>query len=75
VSISNAYVSSAEAAQILGIHRYTIQKLLRSGRIPAEKIVNRWLIQRAAAEDYAKTYVPKVGRPRQKRKYARRKQA
>ena len=74
MSISTAYVSSADAALMLGIHRYTIQKFLQSGRIPAEKIVNRWLIRRADVETYAKTHVPKTGKPRKKRKYTRRKQ-
>ncbi len=51
---------------------YGIQKLIKRGKVPAEKIANRWLIPKAFVEELAKTYVPKVGRPRQKRKYTRR---
>ena len=51
---------------MLGIHPMAIQKLLREGKLPAEKIANRWLLRRTDVEEFAKTYVPKVGRPRQK---------
>ena len=57
---------------MLGIHPMAIQKLLRDGKLPAEKIANRWLLMRTDVEEFAKTYVPKVGRPRQKRKYTKR---
>ena len=72
--LSDTYISSSEAAKILGIHPFTIQNLLRNGKLPAEKIANRWLLRRPDVEEFAKTYLPKVGRPRQKRKYTRRKQ-
>ena len=36
------------------------------------KIANRWLIPRDVLEEFAKTYVPKVGHPRTKRKYVKR---
>jgi len=68
------YLSSSEASTILGLRPFCIQKLIKRGAIPAEKIANRWLIPRAFVEEFAKTYVPKVGRPRTKRKYTRRKQ-
>lgn len=73
ILFENRYISSFEAANILGIHPFTIQKLLRDGRVPAVKIANRWLLSREDVEQFAKTYVPKVGRPRTKRKYTRRK--
>ncbi len=71
-TLSDNYLSSSEAAKLLGIHPFTIQYLLRDGRLPAEKIANRWLISRQTVERFAKTYIPKVGRPRKKRKYTRR---
>ncbi|MFC1945096.1 helix-turn-helix domain-containing protein [Chloroflexota bacterium] len=70
--ITDEYLSSSEAAGILNIHPFSIQQMLRDGRIPADKIANRWLIPRAAVEEMAKTYEPSVGRPRQKRKYTKR---
>ena len=71
-SFTSNYLASSEAASILGIHHMAIQKLLREGKLPAEKIANRWLLRRTDVEEFAKTYVPKVGRPRQKRKYTKR---
>ena len=56
------YLPSSEAASNM-----VIQKLLREGKLPVEKIANRWLLRRTDVEEFAKTYVPKVGRPRQKR--------
>ena len=72
VSTLNTYIPSSEAASMLGIHPMAIQKLLRERKLPAEKIANRWLLRRVDVEEFAKTYVPKVGRPRQKRVYTKR---
>ena len=66
------YISSSEAAKMLGVHRYSIQRLMWDGRLPAQKIANRWLVARAAVEELAENYVPRVGRPRTKRKYTKR---
>lgn len=73
--ISDDFITSTEAARILGINPKALQKLLQKGRLPAEKIANRWLIPRVAVEEFAKTYEGKVGRPRTKRKYTRRVQS
>ena len=73
-SLSNSYIASSEAARVLGIHPMSIQKLFQEGKLRGEKIANRWLIRRADLEEFARTYVPKVGRPRTKRKYTRRRQ-
>ena len=72
MSLSNTLVSSADAAKILGIHPLSIQKLIYSGSLSAEKIANRWLIQRDELAEFAKTYNPNRGRPRTKRKYTKR---
>ena len=71
-SLIDNYVSSSEAAQILRIHPFTIQKLLQDGRLRGEKIANRWLISRIAVDEYAQTYNPRRGRPGTKRKYTKR---
>ena len=73
MDLSDIYISSLEATKILGIHPMAIQKLFRDGKIRGVKIANRWLIRRDDLEEFAKSYVPKVGRPRTKRKYTRRK--
>ena len=70
--LSIEYISSFEATKILGIHPMSIQKLFQGGKLPGEKIANRWLVRRTDFEEFAKGYVPKVGRPRTKRKYTRR---
>ncbi len=62
------------ATELLGLRPYGVQKLIRRGKLPGEKITNRWFIPRVDVEELAKTYVPKRGRPRQKRKYTRRRQ-
>ena len=71
-TLTQSVVSSAEAASFLGIHPLSIQKLIYSGSLSAEKIANRWLIRREELMEFAKTYVPKVGHPRTKRKYTKR---
>jgi len=72
MNLSTTVISSAEAASILGIHPLSIQKLIYSGALSAEKIANRWLIPRDELTEFAKTYNPNRGRPRTKRKYTKR---
>ena len=72
MDLSSTVVSSAEAARVLGIHPLSIQKLIHSGALAAEKIANRWLISRDELAEFAKTYNPNRGRPRVKRKYTKR---
>ena len=69
------YIPSGEAAKVLGVHPMSMQGLCRSGRLKAEKYANRWMIRREDLDEFAKTYVPTIGRPRQKRKYTKRKGA
>ena len=71
-TLTQSVISSAEAASILGIHPLSIQKLIYSGSLSAEKIANRWLIQRDELAEFAKTYNPSRGRPRVTRKYTKR---
>lgn len=68
----DTYLASVEAAKMLGITRLAVGRLIRQGKIPGEKIANRWLVPRAFVEEFAKTYVPRRGRLRQKRKYIKR---
>lgn len=53
-------ISSGEAGALLGISRQRINQLIRSGRLPAQKIGIYYLIRRA---DLAKVAVRKPGRP------------
>lgn len=61
--VSSVYLSTSEVAKILHIHPFSVQYLIRSRRLPGEKVANRWLIRRSVLEEFAKTYVPKRGRP------------
>jgi excisionase family DNA binding protein len=72
MGLNDSYISTSEAARILGMHPLAVQKLIYRGALPAEKIANRWLIPKEALEEFAKTYLPKRGRPRTKRKYTKR---
>ena len=72
MNLVNTVVSTSEAANVLGIHSLSIQKLIYSGALTAEKIANRWLIQKDELAEFAKTYNPSRGRPRTKRKYTKR---
>ena len=72
MDLSSTVVSSSDAADVLGIHPLSIQKLIYSGALSAEKIANRWLISRDELMESAKTYNPSRGRPRTKRKYTKR---
>lgn len=67
------YLSTGEAAKVLGIHPLAASRLVRQGKIPGVKIGKFYLIPRAAVEEFAKTYIPRRGRPMKKGKYTRRK--
>ncbi len=64
--VDSAYMSSPQAARILGITGVGVAQLVRQGKIPAVKIANRWLIPRSFVEEFARTYEGKRGRPRRK---------
>ncbi len=67
--VKASYVTSPEAARILGITYVGVAQLVRQGKIPAVKIANRWLIPRDFVEEYAKTYQGRRGRPRTKHRH------
>lgn len=69
--LRDAYISSAEAARILGIHPKAIHKLIKRGELPAEKVAGRWLIPKAFIIDFSKHYRPRTGRPPAAREGAR----
>ncbi len=73
--LSEKYMSSSEAALTLGIHIDTVSRLAREGRMPAQMLARRWLVQRSFVEEMAKTYQGRRGRPRRKRRYTRRREA
>ena len=70
--MENQFVTSGEAAKLLGAKHITVTQLCQQGKLPAVKIANRWLIPREELTEFAKTYDPIRGRPRTKRKYTKR---
>jgi len=71
VDLTQQYISSHEAADFLGIHPMAVQKLFQSGRLPAGKIANRWVVRRRDVERFALTYEGRPGRPRKRRRARR----
>jgi excisionase family DNA binding protein len=66
------YIPSNEAAKLLGASRDSVVRLAERGKLRGVMVAYRWLVSREDVLELAKTYVPKVGRPRQKRKYTKR---
>jgi excisionase family DNA binding protein len=56
-------ITTAEAAEKLGITSIRVRQLIASGRLPAKEYGQIWLIKPA---DLAKVRVRKTGRPRGK---------
>ena len=50
------YLSVVEAAAVLGVHWETVKRLCREGRIPAEKVHNKWLIHKDNLREFAANY-------------------
>jgi excisionase family DNA binding protein len=57
-------VSASEAANKLGVHLKTASRLMREQKMGAIKVANRWVVDEATLEEFAKTYVGKKGRPK-----------
>jgi excisionase family DNA binding protein len=57
-------LSASEAATKLGVHSKTASRLMRQQKMGAIKVANRWLVDEAIFEEFAKTYVKKEGRPK-----------
>lgn len=47
------YISTAEAAKLIGCVSTRVRKLLRENRIAGERVGRDWLVQKASAEAYA----------------------
>lgn len=56
------FVTVAEAASRLNIHQESVRRLIRSGKLPARKFANTWLIEKTTLEQFASNYDPRPGR-------------
>lgn len=54
------FVTVDEAAGIIGVHRSQISRYCTSGKLPARKVGNQWLIKRDDAKRFKR---PPVGNP------------
>ena len=66
------FMTSEQAARMLGVTRETVDRLARKHQIKAAKVANRWVIDRESLEEFSRDYVGRRGRPRTKRKYTKR---
>ena len=66
------YISTSEAAALLGITTLAASRLVRQGKIPGVKLGGVYLVPRASVQQFAIGYEGKRGRPRTKRKYTKR---
>ncbi len=60
------YLSTGEAARILGVHPVAVWQMIQAERIPAMKVGRNWIISRDALLEFAKDYVKGPGRRRKK---------
>jgi len=60
-SLTDNYITTAEAAKILSIDPKSAGALVRTGKIPGVKLANRWLIPRAFVEEMARPTMGKEG--------------
>ena len=60
----NSLLSSAEVAKRLGIHHYSVCRIINQGRLPAQMIGKSWVVREEDLEEFEITYVARRGRPR-----------
>ena len=58
------YLSTGEAASILGVTHEAVWQNVQKGNIPAIKVGRNWIIPRDKLMEFAKTYVKGPGRRR-----------
>ena len=56
------FLSTTEAARILGVHPVAVGQMLQKGRLPGRKVARNWIIPRDALLEFAKDYVKGPGR-------------
>jgi excisionase family DNA binding protein len=58
------YEDAYFAARRLHIHPESVKRLIRSGKLPARKVANKWLIRKDVLEQFAGGYIPRPGNKR-----------
>jgi len=50
-------IDSTEAAELLKINRYTLQRMARLGQVPAVKVGKLWRYQKSALDEWVQSKV------------------
>lgn len=56
----NNYLTSRDASAILGVTHDHVRKLIRTGKIKAEKLGHNWIIPRRSLENVKRMRFPKA---------------
>ena len=57
-------LSTAEVARRLGTHHYSVCRIIREGRLSAQKIGKTWVVREEDLDELAENYEARRGRPR-----------
>ena len=57
-------LSTSEVAKRLGIHHYSVCRIIREGRLRAQKIGRSWVVLEEDVDSLAQSYEARRGRPR-----------
>ena len=57
-------LSTSEVAKRLGIHHFSVCRIIREGRLRAQKIGKSWVVLEEDVESLAQSYEARRGRPR-----------
>lgn len=60
------WVGLPEAAAVLGVHRATVNDMVREGRLAAERDGARWVVKREDLDEFAASYVRPPNAPPQR---------
>jgi excisionase family DNA binding protein len=62
------FMTTAEAAEILGLHPASISRLVKQGKIEGERFGRDWMVSKRSVEDYLKRFgdLPKHSPKRKK---------
>jgi excisionase family DNA binding protein len=63
--MTTEYLSTGEAARILGVSRVAVTLMVQQGKLPAIRVGRSWAVHRDALLEFARTYRKGAGgRPR-----------
>jgi excisionase family DNA binding protein len=54
--MTTEYLSTGEAARILGVSRVAVTLMVQQGKLPAIRVGRSWVVPRDAVLEFARTY-------------------